>query len=165
MSGNRLTYLEEKFQEGKLSAPEKEELEFLLRENPENELNMYFQWVNQTKQETDIVVSKGDFFSKLSTTKKSRYSSFIKYAAVLLIVLMAGYFAAPQLIQNNKEDITEAEIENAYQESLKTFLALSSYLNKGLQDMHQGLDFSAPFKDLKQLNTTTENLLKHENNK
>lgn len=160
MSGNRLEILEDKFDEGTLTQQETQELKRLLKENPSHPLCAYFLWVDHTKNDTDIKVSRQEVFQGLKT--RQRYGSW-RYAAVLLFIISAGYFLIPKLSTEKVERLSNKELDKTYAESLKTLSAFSTMLNEGIDDIYSGADFSTPFKDFKQLNEATKQILEDEN--
>ncbi|MBO3697594.1 hypothetical protein [Roseivirga sp. E12] len=160
MSGNRLDILEERFEEGTLNEKETQELKGLLKENPSHPLGAYFLWVDRTKNDTDIKVSRQEVLQGLKT--RQRHSSW-RYAAILLVIVSAGYLLIPKLNTEKMELLSNKELDKTYAESLKTLSAFSTMLNEGINDIYSGADFSTPFKDFKQLNETTKQILDDEN--
>lgn len=161
MSGNRLDLLTEKFLEGKLGREEEQELRELLLKAPQNHLNAYFKWIDQTKAETSDFIATHE---TLSFSRKELKTKVFRYAAAITIICVAGYMTLTGLKQNRTDVISDVELDQAYSQSLQAVSAISGLLNEGMDDMYSEMDFSIPFKDFKQLNKTTKEILNDEKN-
>ncbi len=151
--------LTEKFLEGKLDRDEEQELRELLSEAPEHHLSAYFRWVDQTKAETSDFINTQ---KTLSFSKKGFKTQVLRYAAAITIICVAGYLTLVGLKQDRMDAITDFELDQAYSQSLQAVSAISGLLNEGMDDMYSEMDFSIPFKDFKQLNETTKEILNDE---
>ncbi|OEK00667.1 hypothetical protein BFP97_03720 [Roseivirga sp. 4D4] len=161
MSGNRLDFLTEKFLEGELDRGEEQELRERLLKVPQHHLNTYFKWIDQTNAETSDFINTQQ---TLSFSRKRLKTRVLRYAAAITIICVAGYVTLTGLKQNQKDVITDFELDQAYSQSLQAVSAISGLLNEGMDDMYSELDFSTPFKDFKQLNETTKEILNYEKN-
>lgn len=154
MNGDRLTQLEEGFLEGKLTTEEEAELKDLVAQTQDHHLKTYFQWTAEGQELEVPNMEERMRFSEIPVPYWKR--NLIKMAATLLILLTTVFiFRAELFTTKTQETYTQEEIDKSYEATLETLTAMASFLNNGLTNTEQGIDFSAPFKDLNSLNNTT----------
>lgn len=147
MNGDRLKDLEKGFLEGSLSDAEEQELKAWVQAHPEHHLAPYFAWT--AKEEPEAVP---DFRRGITLTEKRDFSSWIKVAAAVVLLLVAGFLLKDNLVQSPQEgDFTEAEIDESYKATMETLSAMAVFLDKSLADAQKCIDMSSPFEQLNEL--------------
>ncbi len=153
MSGDRLNELEEGFLEGSLSPAEEAELKQLVAAHKGHHLGVYFQWTEEAESH-----EVPDMRQKLSPEGKPvlfRKQNLFKIAASLLLVLSATFIFRPELFRTESTDpFSQVEIDESYEATMKTLTAMATFLNESLPQAEEGMNISAPFKELNTLDNT-----------
>ncbi|GAB5526087.1 MAG: hypothetical protein Roseis2KO_39590 [Roseivirga sp.] len=153
MSGDRLQELEEGFLEGNLSPAEEAELRQLVAAHKGHHLSHYFQWTEESES-----YELPDMRQKLRLEDKPilfRRQNLFKIAATLLLMLTTTFIFRPELFKAQSTDsFSREEIDKSYEATIKTLTAMATFLNESLPQAEEGLNISAPFKELNSLDNT-----------
>ncbi len=153
MSGDRLKDLEEGFLEGTLTHEEETELKQLVAEHKDHHLSLYFRWTDETEG-----LDVPDMRQRLVLEDKPgafwNHKLFKMAASVLLILAAAFIFRAQIFAPQSSGNYSQAEIDESYEATMKTLMAMGTFLNESLPKAEEGMNLSAPFKELNTLENT-----------
>lgn len=154
MSGDRLKVLEEGFLEGKLSTAEEAELKELVANQPGHHLGIYFQWTDT--DDTNLQLPDMRERVKLNDTPLFfRKQNLFRIAAGLLLILTATFIFRSELFKTGPaSSYSQVEVDESYEATMKTLTAMATFLNESLPQAEEGMNISAPFKELKTLDNT-----------
>lgn len=153
MSGDKLKDLKQGFLEGTLTHEEEVELKRLVAKQKDHHLGPYFQWTDEADS-MDIP----DMRNRVVLEDKPRafwQQSLFKLAASLLLILVAAFiFRAQIFIDKSSGNYSQADIDRSYEVTLETLMAMGTFLNESLPRAEEGMNLSAPFKELNTLENT-----------
>lgn len=154
MSGDRLKVLEEGFLEGSLSPAEEAELRQLVATQKDHHLAVYFQWTD-----TDNTDQKAPDMRKRvklnDTALFFRKQNLFRIAAGLVLILTATFVFRPAFFKaKSTNSYSQVEIDKSYEATIKTLSAMATFLNESLPQAEEGMNISAPFKELNTLDNT-----------
>lgn len=153
MNGDRLKYLEQGFLEGTLTHEEETELKQLVVEHNDHHLGLYFQWTRNTES-LDIPDMRQRVILEDKPRAFWKHKLFKMAASFLLILAAAFIFRAQIFVPQSSGNFSQAEIDESYEATMKTLIAMGTFLNESLPKAEEGMNLSAPFKELNTLENT-----------
>lgn len=150
MNGDNLKILEQGFLDGNLSQEEETELRYLVNQQEDHHLHAYFQWTGDTES-----LEVPDLRKRVNLDDRPRFffrQNFLKIAATLLLLMAAIFLFRPQLLNlNSSKKYSQVEIDKSYEATMETLTAMANFLNESLPKAEEGINMSAPFKQLNTL--------------